>query len=340
MSCSTTHQVILEKPGHHTATGFQNFPLVTEATSKGFLFYIRRFLNSFFLPKVPSGHQLPEKVAIDKLKLLEDKNTITWLGHSTFLLRIAGKVILTDPFLTDFASPFSFGGARRFVSPGITINNLPEIDIILISHDHYDHLDLRTLEQLHKKEKILVLVPLGLKRYFLDIGYRAVHELDWEESVSEGKLHFIALPAIHYSGRGIFGRNQTLWCSWAIITPFGNYFFSGDTGYSSSLFQIIGKKYKQFALSIIPIGAYEPQKVQMTTHVNPKEGIQIGKDLNTKVFLASHWGTIQLSDEPLWEPPKIFREAGIIGGLESDNIWTMQIGETRILPTSNTLPNE
>jgi L-ascorbate metabolism protein UlaG (beta-lactamase superfamily) len=321
------------KPGHHTTKGFQNYPTVSAPVSKGFLFYMRRVLDSFFLPEVPNEHFLSEKEAIANFKLLEDKNTITWLGHSTFLLRIDGITILTDPFLTEFASPVSFGGARRFIPPGITIDNLPPIDIILVSHNHYDHLDLRTIEQLEKKEKIIVFVPLGLKKYFSSRGYKTVHELDWEDSFSVNNLRLVALPAVHFSGRGFNDKNKTLWCSWAILTSTGNYFFSGDTGYSPLIFRAIGKKYKSFALSILPIGAYEPRKLQWTSHAIPEETVGIGLDLNAKVLVASHWGTIKLSDEPLWEPPERFRKAAISGDLEIENIWIMKIGETRILPS-------
>ncbi len=144
---------------HHTDMGFGNLPPAPNPPSPGFAFYMRRFRGSLFLPEPPSDHYLTEETAVEKLNVLKGENTLTWLGHSTFLIRVDGKIILTDPFLTEYASPF-IRGPRRYGPPGITIENLPPIDIIIVSHDHYDHLDDETVKKLFCKEKIHVLVPL------------------------------------------------------------------------------------------------------------------------------------------------------------------------------------
>lgn len=320
------------KPEHHTATGFRNDPPVPSAAAKGPLFYLRRIWGSAFHPEILAGHQLSEKEAIAGLNALEGKNTLTWLGHSTFLFRINGKTILTDPFLTGRASPISFvGGVTRYARPGIRIENLPRIDIILISHNHYDHLDKHTLDALPDKERIQVGVPLGLKEFFINSGYKKVHELDWNESSDVEGLRITSLPAVHDSGRSLGEKDRTLWCSWAIEADAGRYFFGGDTGYSS-VFQNIGRRYESFNLAILPIGAYEPRKVMWMSHVNPEEAIQLGKDVKTNVFVAGHWGTIELSDEPPWEPPVRFRKAARSAGIDQQRIWVMKIGETRVLP--------
>ncbi len=331
LSCASHSVWIKGAPKHHIVGGYRNYPSVPTEPSKGFLFNLRRVWDSFVLPEIPSEHSLSEKEAIVHLTNLKNENTITWLGHSTFLLRIQGKTILTDPFLTELASPL-VKGPRRFVPPGISIKNLPPIDIIIVSHNHYDHLDKKTIATLPDKKIISVLVPLGLKDFFLDHEYKNVYELDWEGSANIGSIQIVALPAVHNSKRGVMDKNRTLWCSWALLASTGNYFFVGDTGYSPIIFRRIGKKFKSFNLAILPIGAYEPRKIMWMSHVNPEEAIEIGLDINAKVLVPSHWGTIKLSDEPLWEPPERFREAARLAEIAKENIWIMKIGDTRSLP--------
>ncbi len=320
------------KPSHHTDEGFRNMPYVETASSKGAVFVLRRIWGSAFHPSVPLDHQVPENLAVSEFEKLSGNNTITWLGHSAFLLRIDDKNILTDPFLTNRASPFSFvGGITRYVPSGITINNLPEIDMIIISHNHYDHLDRHTICALPDKEDIKVFIPLGLKSVFSDCGYKKIYELDWWMDVNIGELNIVALPAVHDSGRGLMDKDETLWSSWAVITGDKKYYFGGDTGYSP-VFREIGKKYGVFDLAVVPIGAYEPRELMWMSHVTPEEAIQIGVDINAKTLVGGHWGTIELSDEDHWEPPARFRSAGESAGMNTNNIWLMKIGETKILP--------
>ncbi len=311
---------------------FRNYPPTPSPYSYGrFSFFLRRFCGSLFLPEIPPDHVLPEEKAIARLNSLKEENTLTWLGHSTFLIRLDGKTILTDPFLTERSSPVTWGGPKRFVPPGISIKKLPAIDIIIVSHNHYDHLDEATVESLHGKEKILVVVPLGLKIFFTQRGYVNVKELDWGENTSVDNIQITSLPAVHFSGRGISDGNKTLWCSWAIVSSSGKYYFAGDTAYSYPIFQNIAKKYKSFNLAIVPIGAYEPQKIMKAFHTTPEEAIKIGIDIKAKVMVGSHWGTIELSDEPHWEPPQRFKEHARKVGIPQERIWVMKIGETRIL---------
>lgn len=320
------------KPSHHTDEGFSNIPYVETASSKGAMFVLRRIWGSAFHPKVPLYHQLSEKLALSSLEKLSNNNTVTWLGHSTFLLRVGGQNILTDPFLTNRASPFSFvGGITRYVSPGITIGNLPDIDIIIVSHNHYDHLDKHTICALPNKEVINVFTPLGIKSKFLDCGYKKIHELDWWMGANIGELNITALPAVHDSGRGLTDKDKTLWSSWAITSGKKKYFFGGDTGYSP-VFKDIGREYGTFDLAILPIGAYEPRNLMWMSHVTPEEAIQIGRDIDAKTLLGGHWGTIELSDEDPWEPPIRFKAAGKSAGMDPNSIWIMKIGETKILP--------
>jgi L-ascorbate metabolism protein UlaG (beta-lactamase superfamily) len=272
---------------------------------------------------------VPEQEALRNLDDLKDQNTITWLGQSTFLLRMNGKNILTDPFLTNNAFPFSWGGPERYAPPGIKIVNLPQIDILIISHDHHDHLDPKTIEALPHKESITVLVPLGLREFFEERGYKTIYELDWHQAVTLGEFTLTALPAVHNSGRGLNNQNMTLWCSWAIRNTSANIFFAGDTAYSTGAFQEIGAMHGPFDAAIVPIGAYEPRDFMRAYHANPEEAVQIGLDLNAKTLIAMHWGTIDLSDELYWTPPRRFREKAGASGYAEDRTWVMKIGETR-----------
>lgn len=318
-------------PGHHTITGFQNYPFVETAAPKGAFFYLRRFWGSIFLPDIPDGHTLPKTEAMKLLNTIEG-DRVTWLGQASFLINISGKTILTDPFLTEFASPVSWAGPRRFVAPGIPLDKLPPIDIVIVSHSHYDHLDDRTIRSLKNKDKINVVVPLGLKSFFTERGYNKVTELDWKESISLGKLALTALPAVHDSARSTNDRNQTLWASWVIDSSTKKILFVGDTGYSETIFKLIGKQYGPFDYAFLPIGGYEPRKLMWMSHITPEEAVAIGNEVRADTLIASHWGTINLSDEPPWEPPKRFSKAGLDNGFSEETLWVMKIGETRPLP--------
>jgi L-ascorbate metabolism protein UlaG (beta-lactamase superfamily) len=322
------------KPKHHAASGFRNHPHKPEqpaSRSLGISFYFRRFKVSFFPPEVPSGHVMSEQQALLSLNDLKDQNTITWLGQSTFLIRIDGKNVLTDPFLTNNAFPLSWGGPERYSPPGLKIKNLPPIDIVIISHDHHDHLDPKTLAALPRKENIAILVPLGLKDMIEEMGFKTIHELDWHQSVTIGEITLTALPAVHNSGRGLNNQNKNLWCSWAIRNTSINLYFAGDTAYSSSAFKEIGAMHGPFDVALVPIGAYEPRDFMRAYHANPEEAVQIGLDLNAKTLIAMHWGTIDLSDEPHWEPPQRFRAHANANGYPAEQAWVLKIGETRAL---------
>ncbi|WP_156792283.1 MBL fold metallo-hydrolase [Desulfotalea psychrophila] len=317
---------------HHTTYGFQNYPPVQTAAPKGLPFYLRRLWSSIFLPSIPNGHWVPEAEAMKSLSSIGG-DRITWLGHASFLIRVSGKTILTDPFLTEFASPLSWAGPRRFAGAGIPMDRLPPIDIIIVSHDHYDHLDDESVRCLDK-DKIEVVVPLGLKSFFSERGYGRVTELDWNESIALGELTLTALPAIHNSGRSIKNRNQTLWASWLIESSTKKMLFVGDTGYSETIFKLIGRQYGPLDYAILPIGAYAPRKLMRMSHINPEEAVTVGNEIRAFTLIASHWGTIGLSDEPTWEPPKRFSRAGLDNGLSEERLWIMKIGETRPLGQS------
>ncbi|MFA5700947.1 MAG: MBL fold metallo-hydrolase [Desulfuromonas sp.] len=319
------------KPTHHTETGFQNHPFVETTAPKGFLFYVRRLWGSVFTPAVPDGHALSTQESVLLLNSIEG-DKISWLGHASFLLKISEVTILTDPFLTEFASPISWAGPRRFVAPGITIENLPHIDVVLVSHSHYDHLDDDTVRSLENKDKIHVVVPLGLKSFFVERGFKMVTALDWGQSVTIERIKITSHPAVHESARSTDDYNKTLWSSWVIEGPERRVFFVGDTGYAKSIYRRIGEQYGAFDYAIVPIGAYAPRKLMWMSHVTPEEAVSVGADVRANTLIASHWGTVSsLSDEPPFEPPKRFKQAGVDNGFCERDLWIMQVGETRAL---------
>lgn len=332
-SSSSSTEIWTEgKPKHHTQNGFRNYPVIPDPPPVGAAFYFRRIMDSFFLLDVPDEHYLSEKDAISQFQLLNGGNSITWLGHATFIIRLNGMTILTDPFLTEYASPLWEFGPRRYVQPGISLDNLPPIDMVVVSHNHLDHLDAETVESLQGKEKIHVFIPLGLKPFFKDRGYTNIEELDWNESSSYGGIELTALPAVHFSGRGLNDKNKTLWCSWSISSQSGKVFFSGDTAYSPAIFKTIGKGYGPYDLGIVSIGAYKTRKYGPATHLTPEEAVKVVVETKSNIAVAMHWGTIELSDEPPWEPPVRFKKSAQDNGISSDQTWVMKIGETRRLP--------
>jgi len=242
MGCSSSSHAKLwamDKPMHHTEKGFRNYPLIEPAETQGFKFIWNRIFSSSKSNKIPTDHVIDEKSAINQFKNLESEDTITWIGQSTVLLKIDGKVILTDPF---FSKRSGFGpfGPSRSVPPGIAAKDLPTVNIIVISHNHYDHLDANFIESLPNKKDIEAVVPLGIGEFFKDKGYVKIHELDWHHSITLEGLQFNSHPMVHYSSRGLFDKNETLWCSWSILSSKRKLFFAGDTAYSPIIFKEIG----------------------------------------------------------------------------------------------------
>jgi N-acyl-phosphatidylethanolamine-hydrolysing phospholipase D len=332
-ACATTSaKPVAQRPWHHTAAGFRNPP--GSAPRGGDFgdwssFFLRRF-GRREPPVVPDGHVLPPDEIAAGLRRQHGADSLTWLGHASFLIRLDGRTILTDPFLSTHASPLPPFGPERFAPPGLTPTQLPPIDILLLSHNHYDHLDLPTIGALPAKERIQVLVPLRLGHHFTSRGFTNVRELDWHDQVVVGGLEVIALPAIHFSKRTPFDRNATLWAGYAVQSSRRRLHFAGDTGYGP-IFPELGRNARPFDLTLLPIGAYEPRLLMRAVHVNPEEAVQIARDLNARRIVAMHWGTIQLTDEPPFEPPERLRAAAGAAGYGDDQTWIMRIGETRAL---------
>jgi N-acyl-phosphatidylethanolamine-hydrolysing phospholipase D len=279
-------------------------------------------------PPLPPDHAIAQTKVIPALETLQAIDTLTWLGHASFLIRIDGKVVLTDPFLTKYASPVTLG-PKRYVEPGIGPEQLPPIDLLLISHNHYDHMDRRTLARLPHPERITVVVPVGLADSLREYGFKEIRELTWGEATRLDALGVTAVPAIHFSGRGLFDKNKTLWAGFILSGRTGNIYFAGDTGYHDQVFKQIREAFGPVDVALVPIGAYEPANLMRDIHVNPEEAVAIGRDLGATTLVAMHWGTIVLATEPPFEAPTRFRAAGKTAGYADDALWAMQIGQTR-----------
>ncbi len=274
----------------------------------------------------------PERILNDGAFLRENAKhsvpTVTWVGHATLLVQMGGTTFLTDPTWSDTASPIWLG-PRRFVDPGIDMDALPPIDFVLISHNHYDHLDLDTLEALAERgHGTRFLVPLGNGALLRSRGIEGVEEFDWGDSRSLGDVEIFCLPTQHWSRRGLRDERRALWSSWAVLSPRRRFYFGGDSGMFPG-FRDIGEKLGPFDLAAVPIGAYEPVAMMRPYHLDPEEAVQAGRDLDARHLLGMHFATFDLSDEPLDEPPRRFRAAAEAAGYGPDDAWILRIGETR-----------
>jgi L-ascorbate metabolism protein UlaG (beta-lactamase superfamily) len=237
--------------------------------------------------------------------------------------------VLTDPYLSAYASPVQGLGPRRYAGTGIPLARLPKIDLILLSHNHYDHLDSTVLRQLARRNpETVVFVPLGLTPILKRLGFRSVHELDWGQARSESGATVTAVPAVHFSSRTPFDRNRTLWCGFKLEVNGRTIYFAGDSGWGG-VFQHAGARFGPFDLALVPIGAYEPRPLMQAVHANPEEGLRIGLAMRARRIVAMHWGTIALTTEPAFEPPRRFLAAARAAQLGEDRAWVMAIGETR-----------
>ena len=241
-----------------------------------------------------------ENINLNSLK--DREHYALWIGHSTFLINNGDLTILTDPIFSERASPLNFAGPKRLIKPVIKIKDLPKVDVITISHNHYDHLDVNSLRKIQKKfPNVKILVPKGdlklLRNYNLNNGF----EFLWWEEIIFDNTKFIFTPAQHWSARGLRDRNKSLWGSWFIKNEDKNIFHAGDTGYSEDFIEI-RNRLGAVDFAMIPIGAYDPQWFMSYSHVNPEEALSIAKDLDAKKSIGMHWGTFILTDEPVLEP--------------------------------------
>jgi N-acyl-phosphatidylethanolamine-hydrolysing phospholipase D len=257
-----------------------------------------------------------------------DAPQITWIGHSTFLVQLDGVNILTDPIWSDRTSPVPFAGPRRLVPPGVRFEDLPPIHAVVISHDHYDHLDLPTVRRLAREHRPTFFVPLGLRTWFETLGIRRVVDLDWWQSAPFGTVTMTAVPAQHSSGRSLLlaDQNERLWASWVVTGPDRRLFFAGDTGYHAGLAEI-GRRLGPFDVAALPIGGYSDFRHHHPNHLSPEESVQAFEDLKARLLVPMHWGTFELNREPFREPPDRLMAEALRHGLE-EHVAQLSPGQT------------
>lgn len=294
---------------------------------------LRYFSDLVIADNAANTHRVPLVNHIADLRSADPEVfQLTWLGHASFLIQYRGIAILTDPILSPRASPLPFAGYPRLVAMPVGIPDLPAIDYVVISHNHYDHLDINTIKALGHSPQYLVPAKLG--KWFTDLGIPPdrVHELDWWENRNDGNITATATPSQHWSGRGVFDRFDTLWASWHVQIADKSFWFAGDTGYNPHQFIEIGERFGGVDLALIPIGAYHPRSFLKEQHVDPEQAIQIHKDVRAKQSIGMHWGTFQLSAEAIDEPAQLIDQARREGKISKGEFTTMAIGETRQLP--------
>lgn len=249
---------------------------------------------------------------------------LTWVGHATFLQRLGGQLLATDPIWSARIHAFS-----RLAPPGIALAACPRIDIVTVSHAHYDHLDVPTLQAIGGDA--LYVVPKDNGDLLRNAGLTRVVELDWWESHRVGDLTVTLVPAQHWSMRALWDRNRRLWGGFVTQSPEGTTYHAGDTAFSEPLFSAIGARFPQIDWAMLPIGAYEPTWFMERQHMGPEDAGRAWEVLGAKNLVAMHWGTFELTDEPPGEPPERLRAWFADRGHPIDRLWIMDLGETRAL---------
>jgi N-acyl-phosphatidylethanolamine-hydrolysing phospholipase D len=311
-------------------------PYVTPKDTNAIDFFMMRWFGddpwADQLQEYANNPDLVPQTALDLGVLLQPgtRPQITWLGHATFLLQYQGFNILTDPILSERASPLSFAGPERLSPAPIRTADLPAIDIVVISHNHYDHLDEKTIAELGSQ--VNYMVPLGLTEWFVEqgIGAERVHEFDWWQQLNFGPVSVTATPSQHWSARSLFDKNETLWASWHLDIGDWQVWFGGDTGYNPHQFKEIGARFPAIDDALIPIGAYLPRWFMQPQHVDPAEALRIHQDLGAKRSYAMHWGTYQLAAESLQQTLNDLEAAQQQAtSAASQPLQILAIGETR-----------
>ena len=329
IACSgAANEPIPGQPAHHVVGGFRNVNpnFHRPSTWTRWSFVVRRFVSASLSPRRFEAPRTANDGAI--LRAGGMNPSITWVGHATVLVQMNGVNVLTDPQWGERASPVSWGGPRRLSAPGLAFEDLPRIDVVLISHDHYDHLDLNTVKRLAAAHNPLFLVPLGLKAWFAENRMTRVEEMDWWLEREYRGVKFVCLPAQHFSQRTLTDANQRLWASWSVSSPKRRFYFSGDTGYFT-FFKEIGQRLGPFDVAALAIGAYEPPEIMEFVHLTPEQAVQAFVDLNARALLGIHWGTFDLAEEPFDEPPQRMLAEMRRRKIDSSRAWIFKIGETR-----------
>lgn len=321
---------------HRPGGGFRNpWP---NGELHGFKEFLRwRFGERRNQPRVPSppyGSLPTQRARIVTPRAAAGHRSVTWIGHSSTLLQIGPLNVLTDPVWSERASPVQWAGPRRIMPPAVDFDALPPIDVVLISHNHYDHLDRSTVRRLAKRfPDASWLCPLGVAALLRRWSAAQVVELDWWQRYETAGFEAMCTPAQHFSARGLGDRNETLWCGWTLRVGDVCVYFAGDSALHPE-FTTIAQRAGPFDLVMLPIGAYDPRWFMRSVHMDPRDAVRAYQDLmrvdgRTPPCLTLHWGTFRLTDEPVDEPARLFAELWRDADLPESANWTFAHGESR-----------
>ena len=324
----TSTLAMTNKPYHHLDNGKFRNPEGSPVRSEN----VKWSYSTFNKEKkkldmtVPDEHVIKKNLVLEKLNSIQNNDYIGWIGHATFLIKLGNTTIITDPVFSKNAGPLIFG-PKRYTEPALNLNELPKIDLFLLTHNHYDHQDMGTIRKFpYKDTKVFTALKLG--KYFTKHHFKDVQELDWYQEVKFNDLKITFLPAVHWSKRSLTDTNKTLWGSFLIEYAGKKIFFACDTGYGN-IYKKIGKEFGPIDLTMINIGAYDfrPMFEKSIYHTSPEEALQAAQDLKSKKVLGTHWGTFVLSLEPIMEPPKRFKDNAEKFGFKRDDALIFKIGE-------------
>ncbi len=309
-----------------------------------------RFFNPGRAPEVPHGRparflnrwlgaderaewptRLPVRQTVPPARVEGGEMLVTWIGHATVLVQTQGLNILTDPIWSERASPFSFVGPKRVRAPGVAFERLPKVDLVLVSHNHYDHMDLPTLERLWRRDRPVIVTSLGNDTILRGRGIEAA-ALDWGGSRRIGPAEVIVERNHHWGSRWGTDRNRALWSAFTVKLPGGNIFFAGDTGWGDGSWVAEAARSGPFRLAIVPIGAYEPRDFMKTNHINPEEAVRIFETLRPAAALGVHWGTFQLTFEAIDDPPRRLAALKRSRGIPPEAFVATEVGESFAVP--------
>ena len=330
LNISFSISAMAEKPYHHLADGTFRNPEGSPERDPNVKWSYKIFNEERKKIKIeiPDDHVVPRTKVLEDLKINQNNDYIAWIGHATFLIKLGNTTIITDPVFSKNTGPLIFG-PKRYIPPAVNLDEIPPVNLFLLTHSHFDHQDASTIRNFpYKKSK--VIVPLKLGKYFRN--YRDVNELDWYQEIQVNEdIKVTLLPAVHWSRRGILDMNKTLWGSFLIEYKGKKILFACDTGYGP-VYKKLEKKYGPMDLIFINIGAYQffpilPVKDKSVYHTNPEEALQIAKDLKSKKVIGMHWGTVVLSLEPIMEPRKRFKAGAEKYDFGKDDAIIFKIGQ-------------
>lgn len=322
---------------HRPGGGFRNpWRDFAPDIPQGFLAWARAHRTTHPRPRDPDPSVFSRAVpAFSSPRAPAGDLSVTWVGHATFLIQIGGLNVLTDPIWSERPSPIFFAGPRRWVPPGVRFDALPPIDLVLVSHNHYDHFDSRTMRRLaalHPNARWLV--PLELGALVRRKGALNVQEMDWWNELQLDNVVITCTPAQHWSARGFRDRGKSLWCGWTVRAGQRAVYFAGDTAYFPG-FREISERCGPFDLNLLPIGGYAPRWFMRFVHMSPEEAVRAFRELinghSRSLMVPMHFGTFKLTDEAMDEPPQRLRAAWIEAGLPASQLGVLAHGETRSL---------